>query len=82
MHYHSLELINIHPSGLPYLTNILESTDTPIAECKLIFQNCNFGEREAKTFLEGVGHHQLSLTVKYVNAFYCFIMMSHHFIIL
>ena len=78
----SLELVNIRPSDLPCLTYVLENIDTPIAECKLMFLNCNFGEKDAQTFLKGVGHHQLSLRVQYVNAFYCFIMMSHHFIIL
>ena len=81
-HDHSLKLVYIRPSDLPCLTYVLESINTPLAECKLMFQICNFGEKDAQTFLEGVGHHQLSLTVEYVNAFYCFIMMSHHFIIL
>ena len=81
-HDHSLMFTSIHPSDLPCITYVLESIDTPIAECRLMFWYCNFGEKDAQTFLEGVGHHQLSLTVKYVNTFCCFIMMSHHFITL
>ena len=81
-HDHSLTLTNIRPSDLPCLTYVLESIDTPTAECKLKFRSCNFGEKDAHTFLEGVGHRQLSLAVEYVDALYWCIIIPHHFIIL
>ena len=81
-HDHSLLLASIRPSDLSCLTYVLESINTHIAECKLTFLACNFGKKDAHTFLEGVGHRPLSLTVRYVDALYCCIMMSHHFIIL
>ena len=69
-HDNSLEFTSFHPSNLPCITYVLKST-TPIVKCKLEFNGCNLSVEDACTFLEEVGHRQLSLTIVYVDALYC-----------
>ena len=46
---------------------------------KLRFEQCNFSVDDAVALLEGVGDHQLSLTVMYAMMYYyCACIMSHH----
>ena len=46
---------------------------------KLKFQLCNFSVDDAVALLEGIGDHQLSLTVLYVTMYYfCACIMSYH----
>ena len=68
-HHNSLVFRGIRPSDLPCLTYALKSS--PVAECKLQFRSCSFSVNDACTFLEGVGHRQLSLKIEYVDALYC-----------
>jgi predicted NACHT family NTPase len=68
-HHNSLRFLGIRPSDLPCLTFVLKST--PAVKCKLEFHVCSFSVKDARTFLEGVAcHHQLSLTILYVDVVY------------
>jgi energy-coupling factor transporter ATP-binding protein EcfA2 len=71
-HHNSLTFDGIHPSDLPCLTFVLKNT--PAVKCKLRFQYCDFSVKDAYTFLKGIGNHQLSLTIQYVDAVYCCII--------
>ena len=76
--HNSLECHGIRPSDLPCLTYVLEST--PAVEYKLKFWHSNFSVEDARTFLKGIGHHQLSLAIQYVDALcYCIMIAISSF---
>ena len=64
-HKHSLEFDGINSIDLPHLTYVLKTAE--YANIELSFAQCDFQTDDAVALLNGVGHHQLLLTVWYVK---------------
>ena len=64
-HKHRLEFMKIDSIDLPHLTYVLETAE--YANIELRFLQCDFQTDDVVALLNGVGHHQLLLKVRYVK---------------